>query len=103
MITDRDIEKLKSVFVTKDDLWQFGATFATKFATKHEFTELKGEVGEMKITLNQIMNILDGYAKRFDFHDMEYTALKMSDDRQNEQIRQLAKHTKYRFGGMAAG
>ncbi|MBN2057600.1 MAG: hypothetical protein JW782_02235 [Candidatus Saganbacteria bacterium] len=52
-ITDKDVNKLKEVFATKEDL----KNFATKqdleklkdvFATKEEFRELKGEVTRLQ-------------------------------------------------------
>lgn len=40
MITDRDIEKMKKVFATKEDLKQLSDRFETKFATKAEVAKM---------------------------------------------------------------
>lgn len=44
MITDKDIEKMKTVFVTKEDLKELSNKFETKFATKEELKALDTKV-----------------------------------------------------------
>jgi hypothetical protein len=70
MITDRDILRLKDIFVTKEE-------FNLKF-------------DELKAIQDKILVFVDKILKKLDIMHSEYIALKVNDDRQNRQINQLA-------------
>lgn len=65
------------------------------FANKQEFNELKAEVKSIDKKLDDrfdsVMNSLDGISKTLDDMKYENIALKLSDDRQNRQIKHIAE------------
>jgi hypothetical protein len=95
MITDADIQKLKKVFATKDDLLgmekRFNKKFATKddlkaYATKEDLLRLKGDLlGEMSKLRHGILEDLEIF-----FHDQIMPIFENHDHR----ITRLEKHTK---------
>ncbi len=73
MITDKDIQKLKSVFATKNDL--------TRFATKEDLEKLEIRTGESFI---EVKNKIDNLENRFDglesqFKDLKNEVISMED------------------------
>ena len=119
MITDKDVTKLKKVFATKDDLKQFAKkddlknfatkddlkqfakkddlkNFATKddlmrFATKDDLVRLEEKTDAIQETVQGLVTGIDKIAGKIDNLHYEYVALKLSDDRQNRQLSQIAK------------
>lgn len=69
MLTDQDIEKLTSVFASKQD-----------------FKELKEEIDVIKENVPSILVSVDGIGKSFDKLDSEYVALKSQVDRHEEKL-----------------
>lgn len=92
MISDQDIEKLKGVFATKDDL--------KGFATKEDLADLKLEVGELHDQVSGIEEKLDSVESKIDgltglIHASleEHAAGAVAIARHTRQIRALAHHT----------
>ena len=61
MITDADIDKLKAVFATKDDL--------NRFATKDDFNDIREDLSKMEVRMtktivNAVMEVYDYLAKQ---------------------------------------
>ena len=105
MITDADIKKLKTVFATKDDL----KIYATKQELSFEIAPLRHDIrrldakidvldekfNDFRGILDQILNSLDSKAQITLDLQVEYAALKGSDIRQTQQIKEVAKHVGY--------
>ena len=101
MITDEDVEKLKTVFATKDDL----NAFATKddlnaFATKNDFQELKHDFKEfreefdvVKENVQAILSILDKQSKPITELQQENAMSTGRLNRHENWIKQIAKET----------
>lgn len=76
MLTDRDIQKLVTVF-----------------ASKQEFNELKSEVFEMRETLNGVVTAIDGVAHTLEDMRMELISSIHQLNRHDRWIRTLADKT----------
>lgn len=83
MIDDKDIQKLKKVFATKDDLKKSEEKILDKmfenFVTKNEFHEFRGEMREMREELygmlRKILSAGDNDVKKLDVLESEHAAL----------------------------
>jgi hypothetical protein len=56
MITDKDIQKLKAVFATKDDLINMEHRFDSKFATKDDLINMEHRFDSKFATKNDLKN-----------------------------------------------
>lgn len=64
MITDNDIKKLKTVFATKDELWQ------VKVELKDEILDLRGDMSKLR---NDVLDMLDAVYKELKDFRQEQT------------------------------
>jgi hypothetical protein len=78
MLTDKDIQKLTDVFVTK-----------------FEFKELKDDVAALKENYQEMHVSVDKILKNLE--NQEYAVLKLNDTKQDAKLQELAEHTKYTF------
>ena len=69
MLDDKDIEKLKSVFGTKEDLTDF------RTSVQNEFNKVHYEVDGLRESLQGVISGQDGIAKSFEKLDHEYLGL----------------------------
>jgi hypothetical protein len=96
MITNKDIEKLKTVFVTKPEFNEVKEDLAVVKqdvnVLKQDVKILKEDVSAIKEITQEVLSALDGITKTNQDLKSEYYALKASDDRQNKHIKQLADH-----------
>ena len=97
MLEDKDIQKLKEVFATKENLEKF----ATKgdldkvssellkeiFATKEDLEAFREEVRK---SFSDLQSAVDAYAKKADTYFQEMVALSHKVDRHEKWIKQLA-------------
>ena len=108
MLTAQDIQKIKSVVATKEDLKKMQAStlkiFATKkdlrdmqarslevFATKKDMAEVKTEMAEMKELLQGLFVATDSIAKSIGELKMEYAAISTQLTRHDRWIKQIAE------------
>lgn len=108
MITDKDIQKLKSVFATKDDLGKFATKddlkkFATKddlkkFATKDDLVAFEGRIDKKFATKDDLKKAVKPLVTKKDlssFSDQIIEFITLSDkangDEMREHVNSLAK------------
>lgn len=107
MITERDVEKLKSVFATKEDVEKLHTVFATKqelqdfrLETKQEFKSVRLEIADLREEFaefgkksDRMLVMMDGIAKVIHEMRMEYAGLVFNLNRHDRWIHQLADTT----------
>jgi hypothetical protein len=94
MITDKDVEKLKETFATKEEILPMKQDIIELKSDvkilKNDVSTLKEDMSTVKETTQNILTIVDKMAKNWD--QAEIVALKKSDELQNRQLKQLADH-----------
>ena len=108
MLTDQDIQKLTSVFATKEDL----RNLATKedlqevreeigglrAYTGQGFRELRGEVDDLRSMIQQLAVSVDKLAKAIDDLRIEHSAVLGMFDRHDRWIKQIAEKVGVQLG-----
>jgi uncharacterized coiled-coil DUF342 family protein len=84
MLEDKDIQKLKNVFLTKEEFVEIGKEI---FVTKEEFIDFREE---MKDEFSNLYTAIDAYAKKADAYFQEMVMLSHKVDRHEKWIKQLA-------------
>ena len=103
MLTDQDIEKLKAVFLTKEEVNKFATreemrkefdAFAARavqlFATKQDVEEVKERLSRVGEAVDKILIAVDGIARNID--NMEVPALKHQLSKHERWHQQVAEH-----------
>lgn len=85
MLEDKDIQKMKDVFLTKKDFVEVGREI---FVTKEEFLDFRGELKE---EFSKLYTAIDGYAKKVDAFAQEMIMLAHKVDRHEKWIHQIAE------------
>ncbi|HTR18885.1 MAG TPA: hypothetical protein VMH91_02800 [Candidatus Paceibacterota bacterium] len=80
MLTDKDMNKLLSVFATKMEL-------------RDSFKEVKEEIKEMRDVQEQMLQAIDGLITPFQRLTLEYVAVKEQTSRHDRWIKRIAKRT----------
>ena len=110
MLNDQDIDKLKSVFATKED---FGSLATKKdldvlksevkdiksemnrgfdlMASKKDIEDIKSDLGDLKELVQGIIVSNDSIAKSIGDLTLEYVAIKHQINRHEEWIKQIAE------------
>jgi len=93
MLEDKDIQKMKDVFPTKEDLELTFSQHTTKvmeiFATKEDLKEAVKNLST-KEDFNKLLTAVDSYAKKADTYFQEMVMLSHKVDRNEKWIQQLA-------------
>ena len=94
MLEDKDIQKMKEVFPTKEDLKQAFSEHIVKemevFPIKEEVTT-KGDFEELRKDFARVETAVDAYAKKADAYFQEMVILTHKVDRLEKWIHQIAK------------
>src|SRR4051812_23512519 len=103
MLDDKDIEKLKGIFLTKQGAEKFATkdfvkaefdAFTTRavqlFATKQDMQELNERVSKIEENVDKILTAVDGIAKNID--NMEVPAMKHQLSQHERWHQQIADH-----------
>ncbi|MDP2967200.1 MAG: hypothetical protein Q8N87_02200 [bacterium] len=85
MLEDKDIQKLKNVFLTKEEFVEIGKEI---FVTKEEFIDFREE---MKDEFSNLYTAIDAYAKKADAYFQEMVMLSHKVDRHEKWIHQIAE------------
>ena len=93
MLEDKDIQKMKDVFPTKEDLELAFSEHTAKemeiFATKEDLEEAVKDI-PTKEDFNKLLTAIDSYAKKADTYFQEMVMLSHKVDRNEKWIQQLA-------------
>ncbi len=97
MLGDKDVQKLKGVFATKEDLERFatkgdldkasGELLKEIFATKEDLEVFREEVRK---SFSDLQTAIDAYAKKADTYFQEMVMLSHKVERHEKWIKQLA-------------
>lgn len=68
MLTDKDVQKLKEVFATRDEL-------VSIFGTREELQQLQKEVVDFKTAPNSLVDSIDKLVKSMEDLKIEYLAI----------------------------
>jgi len=94
MLTDKDIQKMKGVFPTKEDLNQALSNRVIKemeiFATKEDLEKFVTK-DEFRKAISGLHSAIDAYAKKADAYFQEMVMLAHKVDRLEKWVQQLAK------------
>ena len=98
MLEDKDIQKLKKVFATKEDLEKFvtkgdldkvsNELLKEIFATKEDLETFREEVRK---SFSDLHTAIDGYAKKVDTYAQEMIMLAHKVDRHEKWLHQIAE------------
>ena len=91
MLTDQDIQKLKKVVATKEDLKEVHAEISgLRSNTEKGFEEVHAEISDLKTLVQSLAVSVDGLAKSVDDLRIEYAAVLGKLDRHERWIKQIA-------------
>jgi len=91
MLNDQDINKLKSILATKEDIENLASISLKTFTTKEDVREIKNDLADMKELVKGLIVSTDAIAKAVSDLTIEYSAFGLQLSRHERWIKQIAE------------